>query len=120
MALFQTVNISGFTGPTGATGTGIPVAGNRVVSTERGGTIASGGTRQAVCAANASRTGFAFQNLSTGDLWLRFNSAAAAASQPSLKIVAGAYYEMPSTGIQPGAIDVFGATTGQAFSAWEW
>lgn len=120
MALFQTVNINGFTGATGATGNGVPIAGNRAPSTERSGTVTSGGTRQAVCGANANRTGFMFQNLSTGDLWLRFNSASAAASQPSLRVVAGAFYEMQASGIQPGAIDVFGATTGQAFSAWEW
>lgn len=120
MALFQTVIVGGFTGPAaGATGVGLPVAGNRAPSTERGGTITAGGTRQAVCAANAARTGFSFQNLSTGDLWLRFG-ANAAATQPSMRIPAGSLYEMPSTGIQAGSIDVFGATTGQAFSAWEW
>lgn len=120
MALFQTVNINGFSGATGATGPGIPISGSRNPQTERGGTITLGGTRQAVCAANTNRNGFAFQNLSSGDLWLRANSAAAAAAQPSLKIPAGAYYEMPISAIQTGAIDVFGATTAQAFAAWEW
>lgn len=120
MALFQTVNVNSFSGPTGATGPGIPISGSRNAQTERGGSITLGGTRQAVAAANTNRNGFAFQNLSTGDLWLRANSAAAAASQPSMLLIAGAYYEMPMSGIQTGAIDVFGATTGQAFAAWEW
>ncbi len=117
MALFQTVNVNGFAGATGA---GLPVTGARSAATERGGTVTSGGASQAVAAANAARTGFWFQNLSSGDLWLRFSASAAAATQPSLRIPAGAYYEMPATGIQVTAINVFGATTGQAFAAAEW
>lgn len=119
MGLFQTVNVNG--GPTGSTGPqiGIPAGSVRAAMTERGSTITAGGTRQVLAAANSSRTGFAFQNLSTGDLWLRFG-ANAAASQPSIWVPPGSVYEMPSTGIQITAIDVFGATTGQAFSAWEW
>lgn len=87
--------------------------------TDRSGTITTGGTAQQLAAANTSRRGYLIQNNSTGDLWIN-TLATAVASQPSFKVPAGAYFETPSTMLATGAISIFGATTGQAFSAREW
>ena len=87
--------------------------------TDRSGTITTGGTAQQLMAANASRKGFSVQNLSTGDLWVR-ELGTAAATQPSMKLVSGAYFETPAGYGATGAISIFGATTGQAFTAREW
>lgn len=86
--------------------------------TERGGTITAGGASQPVTAANAGRKYFFFQNLSSGDLWIRFSVTAAAASQPSIKIAPGGYYES-GVFVPRNDVQVYGATTGQAFAALE-
>lgn len=85
----------------------------------RSGTITTGGTAQTLMSANAARRGWTLQNLSTGDIWVS-DVGAAAASQPSLKVPAGALYETPAGYGSVGAVSVFGATTGQAFCAREW
>lgn len=101
-------------------GGAVPVVaqGTSATHADRSGTITAGGTAQALMAANASRRGWWLQNLSTGDLWVS-GVGTAAAVQPSLKIVAGAYYESPSF-VSPTALSIFGATTGQAFAAREY
>ena len=86
--------------------------------TNRSGTITSGGAAQVLMAANTGRLGFWVQNLSVGDLWIS-TVGDAAATQPSMQLPAGSFYE-PSTGVFGGAISIYGATTGQAFSAREW
>ncbi len=87
--------------------------------TDKSGTITSGGAAQTIAAANTARRGFWIQNQSTGDLWLS-TIGTAAATQPSLRLPAGSYYEFPVNGVSTGAISLFGATTGQAFAAREW
>jgi hypothetical protein len=88
--------------------------------TDRSGTITAGGTAQQLMAANAARIGFAIQNLSTtADLWIN-TPGTAAASQPSIKLLPGAYFEAPAGFGAVGAISVFSATTGVAFSAREY
>jgi hypothetical protein len=69
--------------------------------------------------ANVSRKGFAIQNLSAGDLWFN-GTGAAAASQPSFRLSPGSYYESPQGGAGVAAVQIIGATTGQAFTAREW
>lgn len=86
---------------------------------DRSGTIAAGGTAQQLMAANAARMGFAVQNISDTDLWVRRGGTAAAA-QPSIKVAAGGYYESPVGSQTTGTISIFGATTGKAFVAHEW
>ena len=90
---------------------------NGVNWTNRSGTITAGGTAQVLAPANLSRAGFWFQNVSDTDMWIN-ELGNAAASQPSIKVPAGAMYEFP---VVPGtALSVFCATTGKAFSAREW
>lgn len=86
----------------------------RAVATDRGGTIATGGTAQQMMAANANRRGYSVQNQSTGDLYINA-LAAATIDYHSLKIPAGSLYESPPTHVGPGAISIIGATTGQAW-----
>ncbi len=97
----------------------VAIEGRTVTYTNKSGTIASGGVAQTLAALNATRRGFWVQNLSTGDLWIS-SLGTAAASQPSLRIPPGALYEFPQGGVPGAALSIFGATTGQAFSAREW
>lgn len=83
------------------------------------GTITLGGTAQQLLAVNANRKGYWVQNSSSGDLWIS-ELTTAVASQPSLKIPAGALYESITGAAPTGAISIIGATTGQAFTAREW
>lgn len=85
----------------------------------KSGTITAGGVSQTLAASYASRAGFFIQNLSTGDLWLSFLGTASA-SQGSIWLPAGACFELWSKRVPTDAISIYGATTGQAFTALEW
>lgn len=86
---------------------------------DRSGTITEGTTAQELMPSNTGRGGFWVQNLSEDNLWLS-EIGTAAASQPSLLVPPGSLYETPVTGCTLSAISIYGATTGQAFSAREW
>lgn len=94
--------------------------GFQAAHTDRSGTVTSGGVAQTLMAANSQRHGCTIQNQSTGDLWIRADGTAAAATQPSVRLPAGAEYQCNPTGVQTTAHSIFGATTGQAFMAQEW
>jgi hypothetical protein len=85
--------------------------------TDRSGTITTGGTAQVAMAANSTRKGVIVQNTSTGDL--RISTTGTASSTAGIKLVAGAYWESPPGMVPSGAISIWGATTGQAFTAVE-
>ena len=84
------------------------------------GTIATGGTSQELLPEKPNRRGFLVQNLSVDVLWISpFGDASA--EQPSLKIAAGETFMTPTSwGGQRNAIAIFGATSGQAFTCWDW
>lgn len=87
------------------------------------GTITTGGTAQTLAAANPTRHGCVIQNLSSGDLWINDMGGTAVASQPSIKVAAGAQYICGSGGGRwaPGsAMSIIGATTAQAYAGREW
>lgn len=92
--------------------------------TDRSGTVTAGGTSQQIMAAAAEyddRQYLLIQNISTGDLWVRAGAAAAAA-QPSLRLIPGSSLEWSYSGngyCPSQTINVFGSTTGQAFVAME-
>lgn len=115
----QDVNIAAVGGNVVTTTVPVSINGKGVTYTDKSGTIAAGGVAQTLMALNASRTGFWIQNVSTGDLWIS-SLGTAAATQPSLWVPAGTYYEPPTNGVPTAAISIFGATTSQAFSAREW
>ncbi len=115
------VNVGASELPTGAaTEATMTIISNRVsraglAITTLSGTITTGGTSQSLDVANAERRFFLFQNLSTADLWVRLNGATAAANQPSVRFSAGEMMLLDN-GVPNGALGVFGATTGQAFT----
>lgn len=85
---------------------------------DRSSTITSGGVAQTLMGAR-NRGGFWVHNLSTGDLYINEAGTATTAGS-SIKIPAGALYECPPMSVPSTAISIYGATTGQAFSAREW
>lgn len=99
-------------------GTPLNVTSSPGTYVEKSGTITTGGTAQTLAAANATRRFYRVMNLSTADLWINDKGVAAVANQPSFKLVPGAMYETLSCA-PTAAISIFGATTGQAFSACE-
>ena len=97
------------------------VSGNRKVH-DISSTIATGGTAQALAAANELRNGYSVQNLSSGNLYVNDVGGAAVttATGASITLIPGALYESPA-GVRPtAAISIIGATTSQAFAAREW
>lgn len=85
--------------------------------TDRSGSIATGGTSQQVAAASEGRFFLLIQNVSSGDLWVNFGTAAVT-DQPSIKLVAGASLELSSAGsgwVPEEAVHIVGAATGQKF-----
>lgn len=83
--------------------------------TDRSGTITAGGTAQQLAPANVARKLLKGQNLSTGDLWINEVGGTAAAQQPAYRIPAGGTFSVNTS----AAVSIFGATTGQAFTATE-
>ena len=98
----------------------LPIAFSTATLTSRSGTITAGGTAQSLMTANTARKGWFIQNNSTGDLWVNRFGGTAIAGQPSIRIPAGKLYETPAGGSGGNALSIFGATTGQDFTAGEW
>lgn len=79
--------------------------------------ITTGGSAQTLFAAAAERLALFVENLSSGDLWVRFGATATQAA-PSIRLPAGAILNMDARGfIDTGLVSIIGATTGQAFTA---
>lgn len=83
--------------------------------TDRSGSITTGGTAQPLAAANTNRRYLRGQNLSTGDLWLNEVGGTASAASPSYRVPAGGTFGINTN----QAVSIWGATTGQAWSATE-
>ncbi|HEY2418002.1 MAG TPA: hypothetical protein VGH84_08780 [Steroidobacteraceae bacterium] len=86
----------------------------------RSGAITTGGQSQQLTVAWAARRGCMVQNTSAGDLWVRVTAGGGATlSQPSVKIPTGStwYCSAPAPA---DAMQIIGATSAQAFTAWEW
>lgn len=81
-------------------------------------TITTGGAHQLLANANAVRRYLFVQNHSAGDLWVNDASVVAAAA-PAIRIPAGGAWEYPAQATPKGAVRIFGATTGQAFTVKE-
>ncbi len=87
-------------------------------STDKSGTVASGGSAQTAIAANASRKGWMLSNLSNDILYVRDDGSAASATTgvplyPGQTINDGGQ-------VSTSLISVLGATTGDAYSAKEY
>lgn len=81
----------------------------------RSGTITLGGSAQTIAAANSARLGFLIIDLGSGGLWMN-PLGVAAGVQPSLLLPT--YWTMPA--VFYGAISLYAADTGHAFTALEW
>lgn len=89
---------------------------------DKSSTIATGGTAQALMAADQARKGYCVQNLSGGNLFINDvgGTAVSTGTGSSFTLVAGAIYESPPNQLPVYAISILGATTSQAFAAREW
>lgn len=85
--------------------------------TDSSGSITTGGTAQALAAANTARRGLVGQNISAGDLWINeIGGTAAADTVGSYKVTSGSPFSVSTN----RAISIVGATTGQKFTATEY
>lgn len=84
------------------------------------GSVVAGGVAQTLFPASVHRVGFGIQNHSNQDLWINELGGAAAPSQPSWRVGPGGYFESPKGAICEFAVSVYGANTGQAFTARDW
>ena len=82
------------------------------------GTITVGGTSQQIFATNLTRNYLLIQNISSGNLYVNFTNAAKVDTPGSLTINPHGSLEMIAAGfISDEAVNIIGATTGQAFTA---
>ena len=95
----------------------LPVQNASASPVDRSSTITAGGTAQVLLAANANRKGIEFFNNSVGSIWLNVIGTATTGGG-SIEVRSGGYW---SPSVCPvTAISVIGATTGQAFTCWEY
>ncbi len=92
----------------------------QTVFTDRSGTITAGGVAQTLAAANPQRSYLRIQNLSTALLHVNFGSTASSGTGsfrivPSGELALADMWGFCST----ESVSIFGATTGQKFSAKE-
>ena len=95
----------------------LPVQSVNATPTNRSGSITTGGAAQGLLAANANRKGIEFFNNSVGSIWLNVVGTATAGGG-SIEVRGGGYWSPPVVPVT--AISVIGATTGQAFTCWEY
>lgn len=88
-------------------------------TTDKGGTIATGGTAQAAIASNASRKIWCIQNdpAATENLSVRLNGTASATA--GIILQAGVQACSAPGALDTAAVSVFGATTGHRFFGFE-
>lgn len=86
--------------------------------TDGSGTITTASTSQQVFAANSVRAYLLIQNISADDLYINFTGAASASSG-SIKISPDGAFAFEDNFVSTEAVNIFGATAGQAFTAKE-
>jgi hypothetical protein len=88
-------------------------------ATTKSGTVTTGGVAQSLAALNASRKRLVFQNISGGDFWISFVGTAAPDTAGSFRIQPGDGWDESGSQIITNAVSIYGATTGQPWSAME-
>ena len=84
------------------------------------GAVATGGSAQMLFGGIVPANGFLVQNNSSAALWI-CDVAVASAGGASLQLAAnGGIFATPPGYKPPGAVSLYGATTGQAFAARRW
>jgi hypothetical protein len=90
------------------------------VASDGSGTVATGGSAQALFGGIVPVNGFVVQNNSGAALWIS-DVGIASAGGASIQIAAnGGVFATPSGYKPAGAVSLYGATTGQAFAARRW
>jgi hypothetical protein len=89
--------------------------------TDRSGTVATGGTSQALAASNASRKYLFIENppSATENLFINFTSNASTSAAGSLSLTPGGVFIMESEFVSTEAVTVTAATTSHAYIAKE-
>jgi hypothetical protein len=90
--------------------------------TDASGTITTGGTAQLLFAGAIPVNGFYISNPdAANDLWWSVTGIAAPNAAGSDRIQAnGGFYETPPGVSLESPISIYGAVTGQKFTAWKW
>lgn len=90
-----------------------------VVTTDKSGTISSGGAAQTAIALNASRKGWCIQDLSTAieSLFIRVNGVASPTT--GVEIMPGKQACNAPGLVDPAAVSIYAATTGHVYTAQE-
>jgi len=84
------------------------------------GTITTGGTAQNLFTGTTPVAGFAVGNPGTTSLWISKSTTAAPNAAGSVEVAPGMLYETPSEYTPNHAVSIYGATTGQPFTAERW
>ena len=96
----------------------LPVQNANASPIDRSSTITTGGAAQAAVAALATRKAYFFQNISSESMWGSFTGTAAPSTVGSFEIVPNGVIRSTTT-CETTALSIYGATTGQKYTAWE-
>src|SRR3972149_3148872 len=92
---------------------------NRVSFTNRSGTLTAASVAQQIMAANLNRKYLLVQNVSSGNMWINFNTNANL-NQPSILLLAGGgSFDSEGSAIITDSVSIIGATIGQEYTAKE-
>ena len=86
--------------------------------TDRSSTITTGGAAQVAMAALSTRKAYFFQNISSESMWGSFTGTAAPSTVGSFEIVPNGIIRSTQV-CETTALSIYGATTGQKYTAWE-
>ena len=96
----------------------LPVQNANASPIDRSSTITTGGAAQAAVAALATRKAYFFQNISSESMWASFTGTAAPSTVGSFEIVPNGIIRSTQV-CETTALSIYGATTGQKYTAWE-
>ena len=114
------VNAQGVAGPTGPQNP-LPVVNTAGAPASDGsGTIAAGASAQILFGGAVPQSGFLVQNNSSAALWVSDVGAASAGGAAIQIAPNGGLFATPSGYKPAGAVSLYGATTGQSFTARRW
>lgn len=96
----------------------LPVQNANAAPTDRSSTITTGGAAQVAMAALSTRKGYFFQNVSSEIMWGSWIGTAAPSTAGSFPISPNGILRN-TVPCETTALSIYGATTGQKFTAWE-
>ena len=96
----------------------LPVQNANAAPTDRSSTITTGGAAQVAMAALSTRKGYFFQNISSEIMWGSWVGTAAPSMAGSFPIQPNGIIRSTQV-CETTALSIYGATTGQKYTAWE-